>query len=206
MRIYAGVEQDTLASAELKRRNRYAFDYVIGSAHYLPFLIDGVHPAVDGDLALLQRVVRECYEGDANELAQTYYGLHASGVEQDRPDIIGHFDLVRKYADAIGLDTSHPRYRQIALAALERVRATDAVLEVNTGAIARGYLQTPYPEPFLLEAWRDLGGEVTLTSDCHQADQLDCAFAQTEQTLRELGFKRLLRLGTGAAFWEESPL
>ena len=124
-------------------------------------------------------------------------------IEKDTPDIIGHFDLVRKYATRIGLDTTARAYKSAALSALERARRGCSVLEVNTGNIARGYDTQPYPSPFVLDAWQDMGGELTLTSDCHDARMLDCAFEPTITLLKARGWKHLLCLGTGNALWDE---
>ncbi len=205
-KIYIGLEQDALTPAEEKAKNRAAFDYIIGSAHYFPEPLNGEWVAVDGSAELLRRYVAERFGGDALAMAQAYYQLQAQTVRQDKPDIIGHFDLARKYATVIGLDTGSPAYRNAALNALEVAYTGCKVLEVNTGGIARGYEQTPFPACFLLDAWREMGGEVTLTSDCHDARDLDCAFSMAANMLQELGYKRLLRLGTDAALWDEVEL
>ena len=205
-KLYVGLEQDTLIPAEEKARQRALCDYVIGSTHYLTVEVEGRRPAVDGDLDLLKRAVAEHYQGDPLRMAEAYFELHAQGTEQSKPDIIGHFDLVRKYAAPLGLDTQCSRYKAMALAALTRVRRAGGILEVNTGAIARGYAATPYPDDFLLRAWHELGGEVTLTSDCHDARFLDCGFEDALRQIKQAGFDRVLRLGTGAGLWEEMAL
>ncbi len=206
LRVWAGLEQDALTPEEGKARNRGAADYIIGSTHYLRRAFEGKPISVDGDRDALVRAVAAEYAGDAVALAEEYYALHADMLERDRPDIIGHFDLVRKYAAFIGLNTRDARYRGAAQDALVRARRTGAVLEVNTGAMARGCADTPYPEDFLLRVWRELDGEVIVSSDCHNAQLLDFGFADVMDQLRRLGYRRALRLGTGDALWDELPL
>jgi histidinol-phosphatase (PHP family) len=205
-KIHVGLEQDALVPRDQKAVNRAQFDFIIGSTHYLSDKMDGKKEAVDGPRELLTRFVREVFGGDAEELARAYYRLLGESVKTDKPDIIGHFDVVRKHAKVIGLDTARPAYRRAALDALETAFSGCKLLEVNTGNIARGYDTLPYPAGFLLDAWREMGGEITLTSDCHNAEHLDCAFAQSLAMLRRMGFKRLLRLGTGDALWDEFNL
>ena len=205
-KLYVGLEQDALVPAQEKAKNRTAFDYIIGSTHYFPEPLEGAYVAVDGSRELLKHCVDQHFGGDPQAMAAAYYTLHASAVENDRPDIVGHFDLVRKYAAFVGLNTGSAAYRDAALSALEHARRGCTVLEVNTGGIARGYETEPFPAPFLLAAWRDMGGEVTLTSDCHDARYLDCAFDETSALLKATGFKRLLRLGTGTQLWDEVTL
>lgn len=205
-RVYAGLEQDALVPADAKAQNRRDVDYILGSTHYFPEPLDGAWVAVDGPPELLARCVRERFAGDPVAMAQAYYAIHGAFVEADRPDVIGHFDLVRKYAARIGLDTAAPAYRRAALDALARARKGCALLEVNTGNIARGYDSVAYPADFLLDAWQDMEGELTLTSDCHDARYLDCAFDETLARLKARGWKRLMRLGTGSALWDAVAL
>ena len=53
---------------------------------------------------------------------------------------------------------------------------TERIFEVNTGAIARGYRTTPYPAPFLLKEWKAIGGEIVISSDCHDKAFLNYRF------------------------------
>ncbi len=205
-KLYIGLEQDAMVPAAEKVKNRAACDYIITSTHYFPESLDGEWVAVDGSAELLLRYIQRHFNGDALAMAQTYFSLHAQAVVTDQPDIIGHFDLVRKYASKIGLDTGCKAYRTMAAEALAKAKPGCNLLEVNTGGIARGYETTPFPSAFLLDVWRDLGGDVTLTSDCHNAAQLDCAFAETLKLLKAHGYRRVLRLGTGTALWDEVPL
>ena len=85
-------------------------------------------------------------------------------------------------------------------------RSVGIVLEVNTGAIARGYRDDPYPTAELLGAWREMGGRTTITSDCHDAAKLDCAFDRAAELLRRTGYRTVLRLGTGEELWQEENL
>ncbi|MBE0601406.1 MAG: hypothetical protein IH607_06425 [Firmicutes bacterium] len=201
-KLYAGVEQDALTSQAVKDQNRRDFDFIIGSAHYLSDAQDGKKEAVDGPRDMLTGFLNDVFSGDAVAMAKAYYALLGASVKADKPDIIGHFDVVRKHAAVIGLNTADKAYRRAALAALEEVFQGCRLMEVNTGSIARGYDTLPYPADFLLDAWREMGGELTLTSDCHNAADLDCAFAQTVPMLKEKGFKHLCRLGTGKPLWD----
>ena len=61
--------------------------------------------------------------------------------------------------------------------------------EVNTGAIARGYRTTPYPDPFLVKELKRLGFGAVISSDCHNKALMDFGFAQAEQLLRTCGYQ-----------------
>ena len=64
--------------------------------------------------------------------------------------------------------------------------------------MARGDPTYPLPHAWSsLCAWRELGGQITLTSDCHDRRYLAHAFPQAAALARQAGFRTALRLGTG---------
>lgn len=203
IRLWVGIERDALSDTD-----RAPFDYVIGSTHYLAQPFEGSYVAVDGDMTLIERVLSERYHGDGLAFARDYYDLHASYIASFKPDIIGHFDLVRKYESRLPLfDSGSGDYLAIALAALERAFDGCHIMEVNTGGMARSkHLLSPYPDERLLNAWREMGGQVTLTSDCHNAAYLDSKFAQAQALIKRSGFKSVTVLGTGESLFEQSEL
>ncbi|MBE5800814.1 MAG: PHP domain-containing protein [Clostridiales bacterium] len=209
LRIWVGVEEDIIAPEHVKARHRQQMDYVISSSHYVhnpdgtPAQLDGEWVSIDGGSALLRKYVDAHMDGDGLAMAKHYYDVFCQGIRERKPDIIGHFDLIRKNAVKANLfDEKDPAYRHIALDALESIRGL-GVLEINTGAIARGYMQTPYPTLELLGAWREMGGDVTITSDCHRAELLDCGFDAAMKLLVRAGYRRVLRLGSGETFWAD---
>lgn len=206
-KIWAGLELDALADESLRQEDYKQADYIIGSVHYLPWEGKASPVAVDGPAERLGRYVDTALHGDGLELARRYYAIVAQSLLRDKPAIIGHFDLVRKHAAKLNLfDESDPRYRRIALTALEQAFPCGAVLEVNTGGMARGYLSTPYPTLDLLCAWREMGGKITLTSDCHDARYLNYAFDTALRLIQKAGFRSLMQLGQGEDLWEETEI
>ena len=199
MTIYLGIERDHYACV-----SPADYDYFISSVHYLKH--EGGYCAIDGDAEELRRYVEAQCGGDGLMMARRYFELLRDDVLDTHAPIIGHFDLVRKNNARLRLyDEDSPVYQNIALEALEALKDSGALLEVNTGAMARGYLTTPYPAPFLLKAWKNWGGEVMINSDCHDLRYLDYAFDDAESLLRSLGYDHAVRLGKNA-LWERFSL
>ena len=202
-RIWVGVEQDTLVPKDIKEKNRQDFDYIIGSTHYLCRDYKGEHVAVDGNLEPLKAYVKDVYAGDMLAMARAYFDVHVQMLLAERPDIIGHFDLVRKHARMQSLfDEESAAYQKIALHALEEAFACGGVMEVNTGGMQRGFIKNPYPSEALLPAWREMGGDVTITSDCHDAAFLNYGLDEALALLKKMGYSSVLRLGQGDSLWE----
>ena len=195
MRIYLGIEQDAFACV-----TPADYEYWIASVHYLP--LHGEYVAIDGEPEDFLRCVNESDGGDAMRTARRYYDLVRQYVTRDHPPIIGHFDLIRKNNARLHLiDESSPAYRALALETLEALKDTGALLEVNTNPLIKGRLPTPYPDAFLLAAWRQWGGEVIINSDCHDARYLGAYFDEAEKMLLSLGYDHAVRLGK-TELWE----
>ena len=77
-------------------------------------------------------------------------------------------------------------------------------VELNTGAISRGYRTAPYPSIPLLKHLRDIGGSVIVPSDCHNKGHLTCFYPEAAELLRSCGFRTTLRLRKNG--FEELPL
>lgn len=168
--VRLGIEQDLLSTVD-----RSLYDYVIGAVHYVER--DGKCFSVDASRESFLAAVQEVYAGDFYAFAEDYYALVATLPERMDCCIIAHFDLITKFNEGNALfDTEHPRYRAAADRALDRLAESDVLLEVNTGAIARGYRTTPYPEPCLIDRWLARGRELILSSDCHDRRFLLCEF------------------------------
>lgn len=192
MDVLLGIEQDSCADGPVPD---WA-DYWIGSVHNLQGPGGTYHP-VDWDLERFHEALRALSPGDVLGLAEQYYEAVAKTARQ-RPTILGHIDLVTKFNEGGALfDESSPRYRAAALAALHAADPAETLLEINTGAMARGYRSVPYPARFLIEAWRDIGGQIILTADAHSAKDIVYGYGQAAELARAAGFTRAAVLTAG---------
>ena len=174
IKLYLGVEQDFYSETSIED-----YDYAIGSVHYVKK--DGVYLSVDESKENQLNFVAKHYGGDWYAFAEDYFATVAQVYEKTGCRIIAHFDLLTKFnGDGELFDTNHPRYRAAANKALDALLQTPAALEVNYGAIARGYTQKPYPETWVLERWLKAGKPVCYSSDCHARNQLLLGYSDYE--------------------------
>lgn len=182
MEVLLGLEWDSQSDSLPE-----GFDYWIGSVHYQRGRNGKVYAADWGE-AQFAACRDEVWDGDALAVAEGYFA-EVARVAALHPPILGHIDLITKHNAGNRLfDEDHPRYRAAALEALHALSPTDTLLEINTGAVARGYRTAPYPAPFLLGAWRDMGGRVILTADAHSADAVVFGYEQAAALARASGF------------------
>ncbi len=175
IRLYCGVEQDL--DSELPRK---PYDYMIGSVHYLRQ--GDAYLPVDLSAERILQDTRQYFGGDVYRYVREYYRRVAEVVRRTGCGIVGHFDLVEKFNENGALfDNSDPRCRLPMLEALDAVLETDAVIEINTGAMARGLRRCPYPSAFLLRRIAEKRGRVMMNSDCHRPNGLAYAFEEATQ-------------------------
>lgn len=189
--VYVGLELDSYGFDACAVREQ--LDYCIGSVHLLPG--EGGLFSVDASRETLLAAIRRCYGGDPLRLAARYYAEVAAFATRCRPDILGHIDLITKFDEGGTLFSEAGRaYRILALAAVDAAVEAGCLIEINTGAIARGYRQTPYPRRFLLERVRARGGRIVLSSDAHSAAAVACGLADAAALARSVGFTEYQRL------------
>lgn len=184
MEILPGMEWDACSDAPPPP----GLDYWIGSVHNIP-AEDGRYYSVDWRREDFTACRDELFAGDVYAMAAAYYA-RVGQVAAMKPSILGHIDLISKLnVDGSLFDESAPAYIRAALAALERADSRATLLEINTGAVARGYRREPYPAPFLLEAWREMGGRVIITSDAHRPEQLLFGYEMAAGLAKAAGYR-----------------
>lgn len=183
LKILLGYEHDWFSPMDAT-----AYDYYIESVHYLPGG-DG-YWSVDWTRAKLEEAIARYYGGDPYAMCRDYFRTVCRSIEGTGAAILGHIELVMKFNERRDLfDDGDPRYLGPALECAELAARSGRLIEINTGAIARGYRTQPYPGPAMLGRICECGGRILLTSDCHDADYLTCGFAEAAALARSCGFR-----------------
>ena len=190
MEILLGIEWDLCSDLPVPE---WA-DYWIGSVHNLHDPATGAYYCVDWKAEELERCRQELCGGDAMEMVRRYYAAVAE-VAAMKPTVLGHIDLITKLnGEGIFFDENAPAYRGVALEALRAADPKTTLLEINTGAVARGYRKNPYPACFLLEEWRGMGGRVIVTADAHTAEGILFGYQDAIDAAKKAGFKEITLL------------
>ena len=181
--IYCGLEREMRHDMDL-----YGFDYVIGAVHY--FHIADKFVGFDRDSQEVRRVIDEYFGGDGMAYARAYYEELARLPQYGKFDIIAHFDLITKHCERERFfERDSKEYQRIAVEAAEQLAGKIPYFEINTGAMARGYRTTPYPDLFLIKELKRLGFGAVISTDCHDRRKLDYGYEDAEKLLKKCGFK-----------------
>ena len=166
IRIRLGVEADYIPGDTAPEKARYA--------HLAP---DGGHVPVDHEPELLADGLRDHFAGDVQAYLRAYFAQTRDMVAKYDFDVVGHPDLVRKFnVKHPYFDETADGYRGELEATADAIAASGKIVEVNTGAISRGWLTDAYPSAAFRDLLRARGVKFILSSDAHFTDGIDCAF------------------------------
>ena len=91
-----------------------AYDYWIGSAHYVKGPKTGKYYEIDWREADLAACIQDDFDGDGLAVVETYFA-NVAAVAAKKPTILGHFDLIKKVnGSGKFFDESDPRYTAAA--------------------------------------------------------------------------------------------
>ncbi|MDY6825734.1 MAG: histidinol-phosphatase HisJ family protein [Bacillota bacterium] len=177
MKIKVGVEIDYFPEAEEKISRlleEYAFDYVIGSIHFIGEW-DFTHPAYAEDYRNL----------DIDRLYAEYFKLIEKACRSRLFDIIGHIDVIKKFGYRPDADLD-----LLWLKMANVLKRTGTCIELNTSG-RDAPVDEFYPNRSMLEACLVENVPLTLGSDAHSPEQVGRYFPEAKSLLSEVGCREL---------------
>ena len=212
IKVYCGLETDYLPGVTTPEKSRYAgygLDYIIGSLHWVASpaafnlscpcpaageLLSPAFVSVDHTPQILADGIRDYFGGSAKELITAYHEQLREMVSRYDFDILGHPDLYRKYnVKHPFFDESEQWYRDELVKSADAIAASGKLVEVNTGAMGRGWRDDAYPSDEFRSLLRECGVKFVLNSDSHSVDSLDAGFAKYASAEDYVDFR--LRIG-----------
>jgi len=148
--------------------DRYGFDYVIGSVHYIDgFPVDESPEHWDA-----------LSETERNEMVRVYWDRIARMAASRLFDFAGHLDLYKKFGHRPTIDISHD-----IDTALDAIAQVGMAVEINT---AGWFLpaQEAYPSPGILSACKARGIPVLINADAHEPANLLRGFERAARWAR----------------------
>lgn len=190
--IYLGMEIDYLPGLNgpgLQKFKDLELDYTIGSVHCMEYKNTGEFLTVDGSMEGFKKLLNDMFHGDIKAMVGDYYKRIRDMVRIHKPNIIGHFDIIKKNnVNSCFFSESDEWYRREVLDTLNFVAGTGTIIEVNTGGIARGYVDDLYPSESILKECLNLDIPIMLNSDSHIPGNIDTYYDEAVEILRAIGF------------------
>ena len=179
IKVLCGVEADYAPMVATPDRSVFSAirpDYIIGSVHFVA-APDGAFVCVDESPESLKNGIRDHFSGNVEEYIRAYFAQVRRMMAEYDFDIVGHIDLVRKF------NVKSPYFSEDAAWYREEIEktafaaaASGKIIEINTGAISRGWLEDPYPSVVFRDLLTKAGAHFVIGSDAHSSSAIDCAF------------------------------
>jgi histidinol-phosphatase (PHP family) len=116
-------------------------------------------------------------------------------------DVLGHFDLVKRYGVAHYGPFEPAAFEEEIRAVLRTMIEQGMGLEINTSGL-RQLPGEPYPAPTALRWYREMGGEIlTVGSDAHQAGDLGAGISEALALALEAGFRAMVTFEQRRVHW-----
>lgn len=199
--IYLGFEADYIRGFTCPDKHgayeKFNPDFLIGSVHYI--MHDDGHFTVDNSAEKVRAAVAKYYTKDGDwstidsrRLVHDYFETEREMLKNGNFNILGHADLIRLRNTVLHYcDEKEGYYKdELALTAKEIAKA-GVIVEINTGAIARGNMDELYPSEYFLDLLHERGVPVCINSDAHDARNLDAAFDRALAMAKKIGYREL---------------
>ncbi|MBR2566230.1 MAG: histidinol-phosphatase HisJ [Paenibacillus sp.] len=179
--VRVGLEGDYIEGWETEIRSiieRYPWDYVIGSVHFL------------GEWDITDFRQTHHWEGkDVLEVYRQYYDAVSKAAGTGMYDIIGHADVIKRFGYVPAPEQTEERLA-LENAALQAIAKSGCAMELNASGLSKPCAEMFPSRRMLTEAIR-LGIPLTMGSDAHDPMKLGDGLSEAEALLHELGCKEV---------------
>ena len=156
----------------------FDLDYVVGSLHHVENI------GFDYSADLYGRAVRAT--GGLEELYCSYFDAQFEMISAVKPQVVGHFDLIRIFDDDYPVRLVRPSIAERIRRNLELIKDLDLILDLNVRALSKGASE-PYPTKVVLRQAVDMGISIVPGDDSHGADSVGLNIDAAIRILSELG-------------------
>lgn len=207
MKVYLGIEADWFrevgASVTTYPQIKDSLDMTVGSVH--AFLHKNKMYLLDEDRGKFEQCLSEMFGGNAVCMVKEYFSCIEAMLEDIRPDLIGHIDMIRIYNIAdryFSVDTDELCCAMELLA--RALKRNNTVTELNMGGDYRQGSGIYYPSDTFLAILKKEGVGITVGLDAHSVDMVDSYYDKTLEIIKRAGFGELSYFDDG--IWKKTEL
>ena len=198
IQFYVGIEADFNSNLNKETDKIMELDFRIGSVHYVKDKNNEKYYCVDNTPELFAYGIKNYDNGNERTFIEAYYDNIIEMIHTQKPHIIGHLDLVRKFnKNEKFFDENSDWYNKKIDHVLDEIVKTDVIVEINTGGISRGWRKTPYPSLDILKKIFSKNIPITISSDAHTVENIDFYFEESLKIIENIGFKEIKILKDG---------
>ncbi len=153
-------------------------DYMVGSVHHVNNIPFDLSPEVYRSAANMI--------GGLDTLYCRYFDQQDEMLQTLKPQVVGHFDLIRKYDPNYLVRLQQPEIATRIRRNLETIKELNLILDFNVRALAKGAIEPYVARPILHQA-QALGIPLVPGDDSHSVAEVGLNIAEGIAILAELG-------------------
>ncbi len=174
-------------------------DYLIGGVHFVTNPSEsGPSPrfcSVDGPTAEVAEGIKTVFHGDAKTFVQEYFAWERDMISTCNFTFLAHADLVRRRNKELHFfDETDGWYRRELKETAKTIAQHGVVVEINTGGMARGCTDSPYPSLEFLTLLNQLDVPAVVSADAHEKANLTWGFDIAMDHAKQAGYGELQML------------
>lgn len=202
MEVFFGFEADYLPPLSWPDYSYYKNfnpDYLIGSVHFVwnHDVPQNGTMTVDDETEKVKNGLENIFFGDGKKMVQTYFDHQRQMLKSCDFDIIGHIDLIRKRNAALKFfSETDSWYKNELQATAKEIAKAGVVVEINTGGMSRGAIDSPYPSLEFLKILKKLDVPILFSSDAHSSEHLVYGFDVAADLAKKAGYSERYYLTT----------
>lgn len=194
--LYLGMEIDFITDMMENIREQskdYGLDYFIGSVHQVKEHNDSLDSwFIDGhDPDIYDRELKELFDNDIRRACEAFFTQQIRMLEINTPDVLGHCDKITMHNRGRYFTNETPWYEEMVRGLIDVVKKNDTIVEVNTRGLYKKRHTDFYPAVKWLEILKEKNIKITISTDCHKADETDLFYQEALDTIKTIGFTHL---------------
>ena len=192
IQVYLGIEGDYYSNLNKNTDKEMVLDYRIGSVHYID---DGNNSYFPIDMSRDSFKETVNHFGNIKDVVLRYYDNVIKMIETQKPDIIGHLDLVRKYnLNKEYFSEKEDWYIEKIDEVINVIKQSKCLVEVNTKLMNKNNLDAHYPSKYVINKLLESGADFIVNTDAHIADNIDHFYNEAVNELKNMGVNHIIQL------------
>lgn len=195
IKIYKSLEIDYIAGISGPQKFRlFNLDYSIGAVHYFYDKLKNEIYSLEESYNTIETIIDKFFNNNTKRFIVNYFNNLQQMIINEPPDMVGHFDLVKKFnKNECLFSNDHNWYQEIVKDTIKSVKKSNVIIEINTRANMESYADEFYPSDWIINKCINEDIPVTISSDAHLPSEIDYKFDNLYYFLKDAGLRKILR-------------